>query len=39
MRRLNNTQVIDKMARAANYYPNRNGSFGWGKVNALAAVQ
>jgi subtilisin family serine protease len=32
-------QVIDKMARAANYYPNRNGSFGWGRVNALTAVQ
>ncbi|SEN73683.1 Serine protease, subtilisin family [Chitinophaga rupis] len=32
-------QVIDKMAHAANYYPNRNGSFGWGRVNALAAIQ
>jgi len=32
-------QVIDKMARAATYYPNRNGSFGWGNVNAQAAVQ
>jgi subtilisin family serine protease len=32
-------QVIDKMARAASYYPNRNSSFGWGRVNAQAAVQ
>lgn len=32
-------QVIDKMARAANYYPGKNGSFGWGRVNALTAVQ
>ncbi len=33
------TQVFDKMKTSANYYPNRNGSFGWGRVNAQLATQ
>jgi subtilisin family serine protease len=31
-------QVFDKMKISANYYPNRNGNFGWGRVNAQLAT-
>lgn len=32
-------QVFDKMKQSATFYPNRNSNFGWGSINALAAVQ
>jgi hypothetical protein len=32
-------QVFDKMKTSSNYWPNRNGSFGWGRVNAQLATQ
>jgi hypothetical protein len=32
-------QVIDKMKRAAEFYPNRSSNHGWGKINVLQAVQ
>ena len=31
-------QVLDKMKRAAEFYPGRNNNFGWGKIDALQAV-
>jgi subtilisin family serine protease len=31
-------QVFDKMKTSANYWPNRNSSFGWGRVNAQLAT-
>ena len=31
-------QVLDKLKRSANFYPNRNSNFGWGKIDALKAV-
>jgi serine protease len=30
--------VLNKLKAAADYYPNRNGNFGWGKIDALSAV-
>ncbi|MDD2278669.1 MAG: S8 family serine peptidase [Bacteroidales bacterium] len=32
-------QVLDKMKQSASFYPNRHSDFGWGSINALAAVQ
>jgi len=32
-------QVLAKMQQSAYFYPNRNANFGWGSINALAAVQ
>lgn len=32
-------QVLEKMKQSATFYPNRNSNFGWGSINALAAVQ
>ncbi|MGV3696797.1 S8 family peptidase [Flavobacterium sp.] len=32
-------QVLNKMRQSANFYPNRNGSFGYGNINAFLAVQ
>jgi hypothetical protein len=34
-----NAQVIDRMKQASNFYPNRNGAFGWGRINAELATQ
>jgi subtilisin family serine protease len=34
----NRTQVFDKLKQNANYWPNRNGNFGWGRVNAFTAT-
>ncbi|MEL6557545.1 MAG: S8/S53 family peptidase [Bacteroidota bacterium] len=31
-------QVLDKLKRAGEFYPNRNNNFGWGKIDALKAV-
>jgi len=31
--------VLQRMKEASQYYPSRSGSFGWGKIDALAAVQ
>ncbi len=31
-------QVLDRLKRSANYYPGRNGNFGWGAIDALQAV-
>jgi len=33
------TQVLTKMRQSAAFYPNKNGSFGYGNINALLAVQ
>ncbi|WP_132793193.1 S8 family peptidase [Tenacibaculum skagerrakense] len=33
------SQVLDKMKRAGEFYPNRNSSFGYGNIDALKAVQ
>jgi subtilisin family serine protease len=33
------TQVFNRLKTSANYYPNRNGSFGWGRINAQTATQ
>jgi len=30
--------VMDRMKEASNFYPNRNGQFGWGLIDANAAV-
>ncbi len=30
--------VLDKLKRASEFYPSRNGNFGWGKIDALQAV-
>jgi Subtilase family len=35
----NSTQVFNKMKISSNYYPTRNPSFGWGRVNAQLATQ
>lgn len=32
-------QVLSRLTTSANYYPNRNGSFGWGRINAQLATQ
>jgi Subtilase family len=32
------SQVFDRMKANANYYPSRNGNFGWGRVNIDAAL-
>ena len=32
------SQVFDKMKQNSSYYPNRNGNFGWGRVNIDAAL-
>ena len=32
-------QVLEKMKQSASFYPNRHSDFGWGSINALAAVQ
>ncbi len=32
------TQVLNRMKNAASIYPSRNGSFGWGMINAQYAV-
>jgi subtilisin family serine protease len=32
-------QVLAKMQQSASFYPNRHSDFGWGSINALAAVQ
>ncbi len=31
--------VLELMKMASNYYPNRNGQFGWGKIDAELATQ
>jgi serine protease len=33
------SQVLNRMKQAASFYPSRNGSFGWGIVDANQAVQ
>ncbi len=33
------TQVFNRLKTSANYYPNRNGNFGWGRINAQLATQ
>lgn len=35
----NRDQVLNRLKTAADYYPGRNGSFGWGKLDANQAVQ
>jgi subtilisin family serine protease len=35
---LNRDQVVARMAAAANYFPNRNSDFGWGRVNVVNAL-
>ncbi|MBP2832151.1 S8/S53 family peptidase [Aquimarina sp. U1-2] len=32
-------QVLDKLKRSGEFYPNRNNKFGYGNINALKAVQ
>ncbi|GAA5021093.1 hypothetical protein GCM10011506_03420 [Marivirga lumbricoides] len=32
-------QVLNKLKQSADFYPNRNSSFGYGNLNALSAVQ
>ncbi|TYP71030.1 S8/S53 family peptidase [Aquimarina intermedia] len=32
-------QVLDKLKRAGEFYPNRNGDFGYGNIDVLKAVQ
>lgn len=32
-------QVLERMKQAASLYPNRSANFGWGNIDALAAVQ
>ncbi len=31
--------VLDKLKNASDFYPSRNGNFGWGKIDVLQAVQ
>ena len=31
-------QVFDKLKQNGNYWPNRNGNFGWGRINAFTAT-
>ncbi len=33
------TQVLNKLIQSAELYPNKSGSYGWGNINALQAVQ
>ncbi|GAA4274252.1 S8 family serine peptidase [Aquimarina gracilis] len=33
------SQVLDKLKRAGEFYPNRNSKFGYGNIDALKAVQ
>ena len=33
------TQVFNRLKTSANYYPNRNSNFGWGRINAQLATQ
>ncbi|MEO6760735.1 MAG: S8/S53 family peptidase, partial [Saprospiraceae bacterium] len=33
------TQVFNRLKTSANYYPNRNSNFGWGRINAQVATQ
>jgi subtilisin family serine protease len=33
------SQVLQRLKNASSYYPNRDGDFGWGTINAAAAVQ
>lgn len=33
------TQVLNRLKSSANYYPGRDGSFGWGRINAQLATQ
>lgn len=35
----NKTQVYNRLRNSANYYPNRNSKFGWGRINAQLATQ
>ena len=35
----NRTQVLNKLIQSAEFYPNRNGDFGWGNIDALKAVR
>jgi serine protease len=35
----NRDQVLNKMKQSATFYPNKNGSFGYGNINAELAVQ
>lgn len=32
-------QVMERMKQSASLYPNKSSNFGWGSINALAAVQ
>lgn len=32
-------QVFDRLKQNGNYWPNRNGNFGWGRINAKNATQ
>ncbi len=32
-------QVVTRLKTSANYYPNRNNNFGWGRINAQLATQ
>ncbi|MEW7291014.1 S8 family peptidase [Aquimarina sp. 2304DJ70-9] len=36
---MNRDQVLDKLKRAGEFYPNRNRKFGYGNIDALKAVQ
>ncbi len=33
------TQVLNKLKQSAEFYPNKDGSYGYGNINALEAVQ
>lgn len=35
---LSRDQVLERIEKSAELYPNRNGDFGWGTINALKAV-
>ena len=37
--RMSRSQVLDRMKRASDFYPSRNSSFGYGNINANAAVR
>jgi subtilisin family serine protease len=32
-------QVFDRLKTSSNYFPSRNGNFGWGRINAQTATQ
>jgi len=36
---MSRSQIINRLKVASDIYPSRNGSYGWGNINALAAVQ